>query len=584
EISAYSHPTTVFKNPTKKLLIGNGIMDSKGVIIQQIKRNDTSCFLSVLKDDKLIMEYPITITADQMAFDKRENLWVTTRDNHIRVFVLQPTQPDHYLKLLYDFSKELPQMSPRSIAVDEKDRVWIGSRYHGVYQFNFRNGQLKLVNQFSTKNGLTDNFAYTLKTGGDNTVWVGTQTGLDKIFLKKGTFIISNISKNNNFFQGIYKIVIAKDQTISAMTNEGSVIRVLPPLPASSPAPPPALLSSLLVNNAPFNETAKRLAYNENNLAFSFAAPSFIDEKSIQYSYRLEGGDNQRWSAPSNNAVFNFLNLAPGEYKLTVRVDYPEALYDTQFKSFYFSIQPPWWKRWWFLALLSAFVTASLIWIIRGYYHQKLLIHKSILERKQAVEKERTRIATDMHDDLGAGLSRIKFLSETIGIKKQQMHSIEEDITKIREYSHEMIDKMGEIVWALNEKNDSMSDLLSYTRSYAVEYLSQNGIFTTIEAPENFPQNFVSGEFRRNVFLAVKETLHNIVKHAQATNVSIIITTDEKLNIVIHDDGIGFDPEHVRPYSNGVVNMRNRMKDINGSLEIKNKNGTTINLLAPLYQ
>ncbi|MCP2821170.1 histidine kinase dimerization/phosphoacceptor domain-containing protein, partial [Salmonella enterica subsp. enterica serovar Typhimurium] len=81
---------------------------------------------------------------------------------------------------------------------------------------------------------------------------------------------------------------------------------------------------------------------------------------------------------------------------------------------------------------------------------------KLVLEKQQAVEKERTRIATDMHDDLGAGLSRIKFLSETIGIKKQQQQSIDEDIIRIREYSHDMIDKMGEIVWALNEKNDSL--------------------------------------------------------------------------------------------------------------------------------
>ena len=81
-----------------------------------------------------------------------------------------------------------------------------------------------------------------------------------------------------------------------------------------------------------------------------------------------------------------------------------------------------------------------------------------------------------MHDDLGAGLSRIKFLSETIGIKKQKQEPIEDEISSIRDYSHEMIDKMGEIVWALNEKNDSLIDLLAYTRAYAVEYLTQNGI------------------------------------------------------------------------------------------------------------
>src|SRR5688572_33192101 len=141
----------------------------------------------------------------------------------------------------------------------------------------------------------------------------------------------------------------------------------------------------------------------------------------------------------------------------------------------------------------------------------------AVLEKKQAIQKERTRIATDMHDDLGAGLSRIKFLSETIGIKQQQQQAVEEEISSIRNYSHEMIDKMGEIVWALNEKNDTLSDLLAYTRSYAVEYLSQNGIKSIIEKPEQFPQTFVSGEFRRNICLTVKEALHNIVKHAQAS-------------------------------------------------------------------
>src|SRR4029078_5200124 len=144
---------------------------------------------------------------------------------------------------------------------------------------------------------------------------------------------------------------------------------------------------------------------------------------------------------------------------------------------------------------------------------------KVILERQQAIEKERTRIATDMHDDLDAGLSRIKFLSETIGIKKQKQTPFEEDISKSREYSHEMIDKMGEIVWALNEKNDSLSDLLSYSRSYAVEYLSQSGIECKVEVPDSFPAVFVSGEFRRNIYLVLKEALHNIVKHAQAGKV-----------------------------------------------------------------
>src|SRR5689334_12486546 len=159
-----------------------------------------------------------------------------------------------------------------------------------------------------------------------------------------------------------------------------------------------------------------------------------------------------------------------------------------------------------------------------------------------------------MHDDMGAGLSRIKFLSETIGIKKQQQQPIEEDLGKIREYSHDMIDKMGEIVWALNEKNDSLNDLLSYTRAYAVEYLSQNGIKCTVQTPEHFTgSEFVSGEFRRNVYLTVKEALHNIVKHSQASNVHIEIKINSQLKISIADNGTGFEPNNIRPFSNGLA-------------------------------
>jgi len=204
------------------------------------------------------------------------------------------------------------------------------------------------------------------------------------------------------------------------------------------------------------------------------------------------------------------------------------------------------------------------------------------LEKQQAIDKERTRIATDMHDDLGAGLSRIKFLSETISIKKQQHEPIEDDISKIRTYSHEMIDKMGEIVWALNEKNDTLSDLLSYTRAYAVEYLSQNNIECRVEFPDNLPAVFVSGEFRRNVFLTVKEALHNVVKHAGATEVIFTVFIDQKLSIRLKDNGIGFDKNNTRSFSNGLANMRSRVREIGGHFEIIQKEGVLVNMLIPL--
>jgi signal transduction histidine kinase len=205
-----------------------------------------------------------------------------------------------------------------------------------------------------------------------------------------------------------------------------------------------------------------------------------------------------------------------------------------------------------------------------------------MLEKRRAVEKERTRIATDMHDDLGAGLSQIKFLSEAIGMKKQQHLPIEEEISSIRVFSVEMIDKMGEIVWALNEKNDTISDLLSYTRSYAAEYLEQNGIVCHVEEPDFIPQDYVSSEFRRNIYLTVKETLHNVVKHAQATEVFINMAITNSLSIQIRDNGIGMGNARNDSFRNGLVNMNKRIQELKGCFEIIDNNGTQVNILVPL--
>ena len=343
--------------------------------------------------------------------------------------------------------------------------------------FSVRMDEFKSVAQYTTRTGLTDNFVYTLTCDSNNTIWVGTQTGLDKIFKKNDQYIIGNVSKNNNFFQTVGKIVTTKNNTVWALTNGGIILRTSESLsPAKTSSAPALLFTSLQVNNKPYNDSSKNFSYRQNNLSFTVAATSFIDERSIKYSYLLEGSGNETWSEPSNNSTFNFLNLSPGNYTLKMRSEFPEAMYPSQMINYSFTILPPWWHTWWFFIGVGLAILGILFLGIRFYYRRKLEKEKIISERQQAIEKERTRIATDMHDDLGAGLSRIKFLSETIGIKKQKQQPIEEDISKIREYSHEMIDKMGEIVWALNEKNDSLSDLLSYTRSYTVEYLSQNGI------------------------------------------------------------------------------------------------------------
>lgn len=185
-----------------------------------------------------------------------------------------------------------------------------------------------------------------------------------------------------------------------------------------------------------------------------------------------------------------------------------------------------------------------------------------------------------MHDDLGAGLSSIRFLSEKV--KRNTFSDVtRHDADKIVVNSDELVQKMNEIIWAMNEKNDMLEDLIFYTRNYAVEYCEENNLACHIQLPETVPQIFVSGEVRRNVFLTVKESLHNIVKHAGATKVTVIFSAGKKLVVSIQDNGSGLTGIKQRD-GNGLNNMKNRVESIGGSLDITNLNGVLVTVKVPL--
>jgi signal transduction histidine kinase/streptogramin lyase len=542
--------------------------------------------LKVWLEGKQIFYLPFEDSQDvieDLVIDKDNFLWVVKRFTGIDIFSLHPESSTNYLQRALHISKDQIRGSVRSFVIDKTGLIWIGTRDDGVSCYKRQDNQLKLLRNFSSANGLSDNFVTSLACDSLDNIIVGTQTGLDRILRSdKNTFLVESLSKNSNYFSFISQVWADAKQAYG-LSSSGALLQVSSPSNENTTSTPSLLLEEIKVNAKTVATEKMYFTYKENNLGFFVAAPSFIDEKQVRYSYLLKGSGNDHWSdTTSTNAVINLSNLSAGKYILMVKAFFPSASYLPAESSYPFEITPPWWQTWWFITIFGILLTGLLIISFRFYFRRRLEKQMAAFERQQAIEKERTRIATDMHDDLGAGLSRIKFLSETIGIKKQQEQPIEEDISKIREYSHEMIDKMGEIVWALNEKNDSLSDLLAYSRSYAVEYLSQRGIGCKVEAPDNFPAVFVSGEFRRNIYLTVKEALHNIVKHAQANNVMISFSIDESLKIVLQDDGIGFDKEHIRLYSNGLANMEKRMKDINGDIEIKNSNGTTVELSAPL--
>ncbi len=531
-----------------------------------------------------VISDPIEYKADQLAIDRHNRAWVVTRSNKLFCFQISGTGTDIKISLLKSYDNVLPGSSPRSITVDQSGDIWIGTRDLGLFSLHFEELNLQSTKRLSTTEGLSENFISFLFCDKDNHIWACTPSGLDKIEVNGNQFRIENITRSNNLYFPISKIQQTGKGLFWILSSAG-IITYNPERPTMSDWKPRLSITHMILNDTghmPIPPDHK-LAYNRNNLVFHLSAPTFIDEKQTRFSYILEGSGNEQWSEPSTNASINLVNLPPGSYTLRIRGIFLHGLYPNVETSFPFEVLPPWWKTWWFKLIVAILVIGLIILGLRYYIGRKLELQKVILEKKRAIEKERTRIATDMHDDLGAGLSRIKFLSETIGMKKQQHLPIEEEISSIRTYSHEMIDKMGEIVWALNEKNDTLNDLVSYTRAYSAEYLEQNGIACHIEGPDELPPYVVSGEFRRNIYLTVKEALHNVVKHAQASNVFIHISIDStKLSIEIKDDGTGFDPRKNPGSRNGLLNMRKRIEELNGSFNIESGNGTQIKTQVPL--
>ncbi len=206
----------------------------------------------------------------------------------------------------------------------------------------------------------------------------------------------------------------------------------------------------------------------------------------------------------------------------------------------------------------------------------KLEGERKEMEKQVAVlaakQDERNRISVDMHDELGSGVTAIRLMSEIV--KSKMKDETLPEIEKISNSANELLTKMNTIIWTMTSSNDTIENLVAYLRSYAVEFFENTAIDCHFTMPATLPQREISGEKRRNIFLSVKESLHNVVKHSQSTVVKINIEVGERLTIEIQDDGVGINLEKLRKFGNGLNNMKKRMASIDGEFTIENWRGT----------
>jgi signal transduction histidine kinase len=335
------------------------------------------------------------------------------------------------------------------------------------------------------------------------------------------------------------------------------------------------IAENYLVNDSIYYDDRRNMSfrYFENNISYNYSIIDWHNADKVQLFYKLRGFHNN-WQIAKNRNTISFNNLSPGEYTLQLYTINANGVKSEIISFPSITIRQAFYKMWWFIGLCALFFSTLLFFVIRYYYQVQLSKQKAVLEKQKALEQERNRIATDMHDDFGANLSRIKFLSEKIKI--QDSDNIVTELNRISAYSDDMAEKMNEIVWSLNSKYDTLDDLISYTRVFASETLS---LFNT---NLQFKQVDISdvaltSELRRNVFLCIKEAIHNITKHAQASSVLIKFSLRQhQLTVLVKDDGKGFDEMNIRQFANGLANMKKRMLDSNGELFIESKNGTSL--------
>jgi len=298
---------------------------------------------------------------------------------------------------------------------------------------------------------------------------------------------------------------------------------------------------------------------------FDFTALTFIKPEAIGFKYRLHGLDSD-WVEAGTRRSASYAQIPPGHYRFQVTACNSDGVWNETGAALKLTVEPYWWETAWFqvIGTLAAAGLFSAV-ILLSWRHR----HMSQIERlkmEQATERERDRIARDIHDDLGAALTQIAMLSDSTGTIRL---SHETNLGKIHQVALTMTQTMDEIVWAVNPRHDRFDQMMMYLDAYAQEYLESTDLQSCVEFPSPLPIRQISAQVRHDLFLAFKEALNNLVRHADARRVCISLTVRPYgFSLCVEDDGVGFifDPSAAlcAGAGNGLANMQARLASVGG--------------------
>lgn len=577
----YKTPTTIQSHRGDVIELGNKITGGTSFANSNRIAFDREGRLIICGNHLFVVEKNLSVHAIQLPYftdnitvDDLNHYWAFNRGGEITSYSIRNNSIIQNKETF-----KVSNVSTRFALHWNADTFCIGTRYNGIVWVSIKNGALIELGRINTSNGLSNNFASCLTRKGNNLLYAATEFGLDEIKISGSDTSIQNLSAANKFYVPFSYVEQNNAGEIFARSNDNQLWTVTDPVISKTNFIPAVWFNEISVNGKAADIPENGYGYNENNFRFTVSAPCFINAGSIRYNFLLEN-ENKKWQQHSAENFYSINNLSPGKYTLSVTISYPGKIYPDKQIAYTFTIRPPVWKRWWFISL-SVLVTALIFWaLVRAYYRRKLAAQKAETEKQQAVEKERNRISRDMHDDLGSGLTKIAILSEVAKKQLSDPLKAREQLEKISGSSRDLVDNLQDIIWVLNPVNDTLDSLASYTREYALKYFEPLEVRVLFNYPDTFSHKKISEEKRRNVFLTIKESLHNIAKHAWCNTVTITIKEHvQAFDVTITDDGKGFDPEKVRLFANGITNMRNRVEQAGGTFLVISEPGKGASML-----
>ncbi len=511
----------------------------------------------------------------------------------------------------------------RTLCLDAQGTLWIGTADEGLSRW--QSGHLA---NFSTREGLPDNNISQILEDDAGRLWLGTSVGIASVNKRRLDDLATG--KIHTVYPQLFgraEGMLSEEctggfcpaglKTRSGLlwfsTLKGVVVVNPRALPATIPMPN-TVLEEVLVdgvpdpmlhvsnprparrNRQPGKVTSQletlRITPGKHRVEFRYTGLSFNAPELIRFRYRLDGLDSDWVEAGTRRTAF-YSYLPPGKYRFRVDACNRDGVWADSEAGLELLVLRHFWQTWWFLSLAGLGFMVSVGGAVRIVEKRKLYQRLKHLEQERALERERTRIAQDLHDEMGAKLCRISFLSEHARRGELPPAELKDQITSISDASREVLHSLDEIVWAVNPQNDTLEHVASYIGQYAEEYFQMTGIQCELDIPAQLPAYPLSSQMRHHLFLATHEALTNILKHSNASHAKIsMICSDAAFEIQIADDGRGFDSsahksgsETSAPSSgDGLSNMCRRLADMSGHCTIESApgRGTNIRFVIPL--